>query len=226
MYVCGWVGIDGRAGVFVIAATNRPEMIDRAMLRPGRLDKLIMVPLPVQEERLAILRTLVRGKPVGPEGLDLETVVKKADYFRYDDAWPCVFPSRLCCTPPWERVGGSPLQIVSVAACAVISSNRLRCLVLQWCGFVSAGARGGSARAGEWGTVHHHAGFPERLREGSPVCVRQGTPIVCVRGGMGCCSWLDAARQRQLSGADGHVFLGVCVCVCRMWSITNSWRTR
>lgn len=39
-------GLDERRDVFVIAATNRPDIIDPAMLRPGRLDKLLYVPLP------------------------------------------------------------------------------------------------------------------------------------------------------------------------------------
>ena len=48
-------GLDERRDVFVIAATNRPDIIDPAMLRPGRLDKLLYVPLPTNEERLSIL---------------------------------------------------------------------------------------------------------------------------------------------------------------------------
>lgn len=41
-------GLEERRGVFVIAATNRPDIIDPAMLRPGRLDKLLYVPLPTE----------------------------------------------------------------------------------------------------------------------------------------------------------------------------------
>jgi ribosome biogenesis ATPase len=48
-------GLEERRGVFVIAATNRPDIIDPAMLRPGRLDKLLYVPLPTKEDRLQIL---------------------------------------------------------------------------------------------------------------------------------------------------------------------------
>jgi len=44
-------GLEDRKGVFVIAATNRPDIIDPAMLRPGRLDKLLYVPLPSKDER-------------------------------------------------------------------------------------------------------------------------------------------------------------------------------
>jgi ribosome biogenesis ATPase len=51
-------GLDSRRSVFVIAATNRPELIDPAMLRPGRLDKLLYVPLPTAPERVSILKAL------------------------------------------------------------------------------------------------------------------------------------------------------------------------
>ena len=54
-------GMEGRGSVFVIAATNRPELIDPAMLRPGRLDKLLYVPLPSPEDRIDILKSLVKN---------------------------------------------------------------------------------------------------------------------------------------------------------------------
>ena len=44
----------------MVAATNRPELIDPAMLRPGRLDKLLYVPLPTREERGGILEALAK----------------------------------------------------------------------------------------------------------------------------------------------------------------------
>lgn len=75
--------MDGRSGVFVIAATNRPEMIDPAMLRPGRLDKLLMVPLPTPPERVAIMRTLVRKTPTPPGGVAVDDIVARAEGFRY-----------------------------------------------------------------------------------------------------------------------------------------------
>ena len=58
-------GMESRRNVFVIAATNRPDIIDAAMLRPGRLDKLLYVPLPSPSDREAILRTLVKKSPLG-----------------------------------------------------------------------------------------------------------------------------------------------------------------
>ena len=44
-------GLEERGDVFIIAATNRPDIIDPAMLRPGRLDKLLYVPLPTKQDR-------------------------------------------------------------------------------------------------------------------------------------------------------------------------------
>jgi ribosome biogenesis ATPase len=66
-------GLDTRKSVFVIAATNRPDMIDPAMCRPGRLDKLLYVDLPKAEERADITRTLLRKTPLGPRGSEDET---------------------------------------------------------------------------------------------------------------------------------------------------------
>jgi len=60
-------GLEARNATFLIAATNRPDMIDPAMLRPGRLDKLLYVPLPPMDGRVAILTTLTRKTPIAPE---------------------------------------------------------------------------------------------------------------------------------------------------------------
>jgi len=57
-------GLSERQGIYVIAATNRPEMIDEAMLRPGRLETPLFVDLPGPEERVEILRALMRSKPI------------------------------------------------------------------------------------------------------------------------------------------------------------------
>lgn len=54
-------GLNDRKGIFVIGATNRPDMIDPAMLRPGRLDKTLYIELPTAGERLEILRTLIHA---------------------------------------------------------------------------------------------------------------------------------------------------------------------
>jgi ribosome biogenesis ATPase len=57
-------GLDSRKAVYVIGATNRPDMIDPAMVRPGRLDKLLYVDLPTPPERIEILRTHTKRTPI------------------------------------------------------------------------------------------------------------------------------------------------------------------
>lgn len=52
-------------GVYVVAATNRPDMIDPALLRPGRLDKVLYVPLPPPDGRASILAAAARRSPLG-----------------------------------------------------------------------------------------------------------------------------------------------------------------
>ncbi|KAI9662181.1 MAG: hypothetical protein M1829_006163, partial [Trizodia sp. TS-e1964] len=71
-------GLNSRTGIYVIAATNRPDIIDPAMLRPGRLGTLLFVDLPSAEERVEILRTLARRIPVL---VDIEGVAGRCDGF-------------------------------------------------------------------------------------------------------------------------------------------------
>ncbi|RLV95161.1 Ribosome biogenesis ATPase RIX7 [Spathaspora sp. JA1] len=71
-------GLNDRKGVFVIGATNRPDMIDPAMLRPGRLDKTLYIELPSAAERLEILKTLVRANNSPLANVDLESVANDA----------------------------------------------------------------------------------------------------------------------------------------------------
>jgi len=62
-------GLEARKDVYVIAATNRLELIDDAMLRPGRLGKLLYVPLPTSSERVAILQSMTRSVNMAPADL-------------------------------------------------------------------------------------------------------------------------------------------------------------
>jgi cell division protease FtsH len=68
-------GFDVATGVVVMAATNRPETLDPALLRPGRFDRQVVIPLPAQKERRAILAVHVRGKQLGPD-VDLDVVAR------------------------------------------------------------------------------------------------------------------------------------------------------
>jgi cell division protease FtsH len=60
-------GFDQTAGIVVLAATNRPETLDPALLRPGRFDRQVVVPLPNQAERAAILAVHATGKHLAPD---------------------------------------------------------------------------------------------------------------------------------------------------------------
>src|SRR5215216_63520 len=73
-------GFDASTGVVVIAATNRPEVLDPALLRPGRFDRQVVVPLPARDERRAILAVHSRGKPLAPN-VDLDVVARATPGF-------------------------------------------------------------------------------------------------------------------------------------------------
>jgi cell division protease FtsH len=68
-------GFETSEGIVIMAATNRPDILDPALLRPGRFDRQIVVPLPEFEERLAILKVHSRDKRMGPDA-DLEVMAK------------------------------------------------------------------------------------------------------------------------------------------------------
>src|SRR3712207_7525006 len=60
-------GIQALSGVVVIAATNRADMIDPALLRPGRFDKIVFVPMPDKAARQKILEIHSKDKPIGSD---------------------------------------------------------------------------------------------------------------------------------------------------------------
>jgi cell division protease FtsH len=68
-------GFEATDGIVIMAATNRPDILDPALLRPGRFDRQIVVPLPEYEERLAIIKVHSRDKRMGSD-VDLETMAK------------------------------------------------------------------------------------------------------------------------------------------------------
>jgi transitional endoplasmic reticulum ATPase len=98
-------GLEDLKEVIVIGATNRPDMLDSALLRPGRFDKILLVNAPEEKERLSILKIHTKNMPLGENeklleekekeeflkdiakqtegytGADLEAVVREAAYF-------------------------------------------------------------------------------------------------------------------------------------------------
>jgi transitional endoplasmic reticulum ATPase len=73
-------GMTSKKNVFVIGATNRPEQLDNALCRPGRLDTLVYVPLPDQQSRVSILKAQLRKTPVAPD-VDLEYIAANTHGF-------------------------------------------------------------------------------------------------------------------------------------------------
>jgi len=68
-------GMNVKKNVFIIGATNRPDIIDPAILRPGRLDQLIYIPLPDEASRVSILKACLRKSPISKD-VDLDYVAK------------------------------------------------------------------------------------------------------------------------------------------------------
>ncbi|NWV03478.1 NVL protein, partial [Ptilonorhynchus violaceus] len=78
-------GLENRQQVFIMAATNRPDIIDPAILRPGRLDKTLYVGLPPPEDRLAILKTITRDGTRPP--LDIDVSLEEIAYSQHCDCY-------------------------------------------------------------------------------------------------------------------------------------------
>ncbi len=68
-------GFEATEGIVMMAATNRPDILDPALLRPGRFDRQVVVPLPDLDERLPILRVHCKDKRLGPD-VDLTTIAR------------------------------------------------------------------------------------------------------------------------------------------------------
>jgi transitional endoplasmic reticulum ATPase len=76
-------GLEELEGVVVIGVTNRPNLLDHALLRPGRFDELIYVPVPDRDARRTILGIQVKGMPLA-EDVDLESIADRTE--RYSGA--------------------------------------------------------------------------------------------------------------------------------------------
>jgi len=73
-------GMEQKKNVFIIGATNRPDIIDTAIMRPGRLDQLLYIPLPDLPSRISIFRAVLRKSPVA-KNVDLEYMAAKTEGF-------------------------------------------------------------------------------------------------------------------------------------------------
>ena len=73
-------GVGAKKNIFFIGATNRPDILDDALLRPGRLDQLIYIPLPDLPSRYAILKACLRKSPIAKD-VDLNIIARYTDGF-------------------------------------------------------------------------------------------------------------------------------------------------
>ncbi len=73
-------GFEGNSGIIIIAATNRPDVLDQALLRPGRFDRQVMVDLPTYKGRLGILEVHARDKKVSAD-VSLELIARRTPGF-------------------------------------------------------------------------------------------------------------------------------------------------
>ncbi|XP_071776236.2 peroxisomal ATPase PEX1 [Centroberyx gerrardi] len=87
-------GVEGLQGVYVLAATSRPDLIDPALLRPGRLDKSLYCPPPDLEARVEILRALSAGVPLAAD-VDLEQLAAATELFTGADLKALLYNAQL-----------------------------------------------------------------------------------------------------------------------------------
>ncbi|KAF7686790.1 nuclear valosin-containing protein-like isoform X1 [Silurus meridionalis] len=104
-------GLETRRQVFILAATNRPDIIDPAVLRPGRLDKMLYVGLPPPQDRHAILITITKGgtRPQLDEDVNLEEIA-------HDERCDCFTGADLSALVREASVNALRAQLISHAA--------------------------------------------------------------------------------------------------------------
>lgn len=73
-------GMEAKKTVFIIGATNRPDIIDPALMRPGRLDQLMYIPLPDRPGRAGVFKAVLRKSPVAKD-VDLDFLAAKTEGF-------------------------------------------------------------------------------------------------------------------------------------------------
>ncbi len=99
-------GIEGRRGVVVVGATNRPELIDPAVLRSGRFDLSLELPLPDQAARRAILAIHTRRRPLSPN-ISLDTLARRTTGFSGADLEAACRRAAQLALADWLRMRGA-----------------------------------------------------------------------------------------------------------------------
>lgn len=73
-------GVGSKKNLFFIGATNRPDILDEALIRPGRLDQLIYIPLPDKPSRVNVIKAVLRKTPVAPN-VNMDFLAELTDGF-------------------------------------------------------------------------------------------------------------------------------------------------
>jgi SpoVK/Ycf46/Vps4 family AAA+-type ATPase len=87
-------GAEGLEGVYVLAATSRPDLVDPALLRPGRLDKSLLCDIPTLDERISILEALARKLELGDD-VDLEALAERTTNYTGADLQAMLYNAHL-----------------------------------------------------------------------------------------------------------------------------------
>jgi transitional endoplasmic reticulum ATPase len=116
-------GIEGRRGVVVVGATNRPELIDPAVLRSGRFDLVLDLPLPDRPARRAIFAIHTRRRPLA-SSVSLDTLAKRTDGFSGADIEAVCRRAANLALAEWLRVRGAGRD-ASAAAPALAGKSEL-----------------------------------------------------------------------------------------------------
>merc|ERR1719198_1708736 len=111
-------GVGSKKSVFIIAATNRPDMLDSAVMRPGRLDQLVYLPLPDFESRLSILRAATRKSPMADD-VDLNHYAEIMEGFSGADITEVC--QRACKLAIRQLIADSAAGLTQEESCSYIS---------------------------------------------------------------------------------------------------------
>lgn len=105
-------GVEGREGVAIVAASSRPDLLDPALLRPGRLDKSLLCPLPDEQTRVTILDTLCKRHSIDVKDLDFMILAKMTSGFTGADINAILTQARLNAVEKyWEKSNVSTLSL-------------------------------------------------------------------------------------------------------------------
>ncbi|KAM3857900.1 peroxisomal ATPase PEX1 [Diretmus argenteus] len=115
-------GVEGLQGVYVLAATSRPDLIDPALLRPGRLDKSLYCPPPDLEARVDILRALSAGMPLADD-VDLEQLAAATELFTGADLKALLYNAQL--EAVHSSLGTSTLQELTTGSDSDVSLSSM-----------------------------------------------------------------------------------------------------